>query len=66
MAKALKEAKLNTSWIQPNEHWDNAMSEFVARMLEPSAEEQIPAELSPGGGRDSASRRDQFPLAGLH
>jgi (1->4)-alpha-D-glucan 1-alpha-D-glucosylmutase len=25
MAKALKEAKLNTSWIQPNENWDNAM-----------------------------------------
>ena len=22
MAKALKEAKLNTSWVQPNEHWD--------------------------------------------
>src|SRR5438477_4352680 len=34
MAKALKEAKLNTSWIQPNENWDNAMVEFVARILE--------------------------------
>jgi (1->4)-alpha-D-glucan 1-alpha-D-glucosylmutase len=33
MAKALKEAKLNTSWIQPNEQWDSAMSEFVARVL---------------------------------
>ena len=22
MAKAIKEAKLNTSWIQPNEPWD--------------------------------------------
>ena len=36
MAKALKEAKMNTSWIQPNEQWDSAMSEFVARVLEPS------------------------------
>ncbi|TMP90901.1 MAG: malto-oligosyltrehalose synthase [Verrucomicrobia bacterium] len=35
MAKALKEAKLNTSWIQPNENWDDAMREFVARILEP-------------------------------
>ena len=26
MAKALKEAKLNTSWIQPNEPWDSAMA----------------------------------------
>src|SRR4051794_9170312 len=36
MAKALKEAKMNTSWIQPNEQWDSAMSEFVARVLAPS------------------------------
>jgi len=35
MAKALKEAKLNTSWIQPNENWDDAIREFVARILEP-------------------------------
>lgn len=34
MAKALKEAKLNTSWIQPNENWDNAVREFVAQILE--------------------------------
>src|SRR6266436_3735770 len=34
MAKALKEAKLNTSWIQPNENWDDAMQEFVAGILE--------------------------------
>jgi (1->4)-alpha-D-glucan 1-alpha-D-glucosylmutase len=36
MAKALKEAKLNTSWIQPNEPWDSAMHDFVARVLDPS------------------------------
>jgi (1->4)-alpha-D-glucan 1-alpha-D-glucosylmutase len=36
MAKALKEAKMNTSWIQPNEQWDAAMNEFVARVLDPS------------------------------
>ncbi|PYK42870.1 MAG: malto-oligosyltrehalose synthase, partial [Verrucomicrobia bacterium] len=34
MAKALKEAKLNTSWIQPNENWDDAMQEFVVGILE--------------------------------
>ena len=34
MAKALKEAKLNTSWIQPNENWDDAMQEFVPGILE--------------------------------
>jgi (1->4)-alpha-D-glucan 1-alpha-D-glucosylmutase len=36
MAKALKEAKMNTSWIQPNEQWDSAMSDFVAHVLDPS------------------------------
>ena len=36
MAKALKEAKVNTSWIQPNEEWDSAMSDFVARVLDSS------------------------------
>ncbi|MGI9115790.1 MAG: malto-oligosyltrehalose synthase [Chthoniobacterales bacterium] len=33
MAKALKEAKLNTSWIQPNAEWDDAMADFVANIL---------------------------------
>jgi (1->4)-alpha-D-glucan 1-alpha-D-glucosylmutase len=34
MAKALNEAKLNTSWVQPNEEWLDAMNEFVAHILE--------------------------------
>jgi len=46
MGKALKEAKLNTSWIQPNENWDNAMQEFVARILESSPRNKfLPAFL---------------------
>ena len=36
MAKALKEAKINTSWIQPNEEWDAAVHDFVARILDSS------------------------------
>ena len=36
MAKALHEAKINTSWIQPNEEWDAAMQDFVAKILDPS------------------------------
>jgi (1->4)-alpha-D-glucan 1-alpha-D-glucosylmutase len=37
MTKALKEAKINTSWIQPNEEWDAAMHDFVARILNSSS-----------------------------
>ena len=36
MAKALKEAKINTSWIQPNEEWDAAVHDFIARILDSS------------------------------
>ncbi len=36
MAKALHEAKINTSWIQPNEEWDAAMRDFVATVLDSS------------------------------
>src|SRR5204862_458739 len=36
MGKALHEAKLNTSWIQPNEEWDAAMHDFVRRVLDSS------------------------------
>jgi (1->4)-alpha-D-glucan 1-alpha-D-glucosylmutase len=36
MAKALKEAKLNTSWVQPNEAWDGAVAGFIEKILEPS------------------------------
>jgi (1->4)-alpha-D-glucan 1-alpha-D-glucosylmutase len=46
MAKALKEAKVNTSWIQPNEEWDSAMNEFVARVLDSSPKNKfIPSFL---------------------
>src|SRR6266478_1826271 len=37
MAKALHEAKINTSWIQANEDWDAAMQDFVAKILDASA-----------------------------
>ena len=36
MAKALKEAKINTSWIQPNDEWDAAMHDFAAKILDSS------------------------------
>ena len=35
MLKAVKEAKLNTSWINPNEAYDEALKSFVARILAP-------------------------------
>jgi (1->4)-alpha-D-glucan 1-alpha-D-glucosylmutase len=36
MHKALNEAKLNTSWIQPNEEWLGATRDFVAKIMDGS------------------------------
>ena len=47
MAKALNEAKMNTSWIQPNEQWDRAMHEFIAKILEPSPRNRFLASFLP-------------------
>jgi len=33
MAKALKEAKVNSSWTEPNEAWEQAVARFVERIL---------------------------------
>jgi (1->4)-alpha-D-glucan 1-alpha-D-glucosylmutase len=41
MAKAMKEAKLNTSWVQPNEAWDSAVADFIARILDPGAKSRF-------------------------
>jgi len=34
MLKAIKEAKVNSSWIQPNEDWEAAVKKFIAGALE--------------------------------
>ncbi|MBV8585215.1 MAG: malto-oligosyltrehalose synthase [Verrucomicrobia bacterium] len=35
MLKAIKEAKVNSSWIRPNEEWESAVSRFVVDSLKP-------------------------------
>jgi (1->4)-alpha-D-glucan 1-alpha-D-glucosylmutase len=35
MLKAIKEAKVNSSWISPNEVWEDAVRQYVAKTLEP-------------------------------
>jgi (1->4)-alpha-D-glucan 1-alpha-D-glucosylmutase len=34
IVKAIKEAKVNSSWIQPNEGWENAATQFVGKTLD--------------------------------
>ncbi len=35
LLKALKEAKTNSSWVEPNEEWENAARAFVAATIDP-------------------------------
>ena len=46
MQKAMKEAKLHTSWINPDEHYERAVREFVAALLDPSRSGAFVEDLS--------------------
>jgi (1->4)-alpha-D-glucan 1-alpha-D-glucosylmutase len=46
MNKALNEAKVNTSWVQPNEEWLSATRQFVSKILQPHPKNRfLPAFL---------------------
>jgi (1->4)-alpha-D-glucan 1-alpha-D-glucosylmutase len=46
MLKATKEAKVNTSWINPNEAYDEAVRAFVSRSLEPGPDNRFLADFA--------------------
>jgi (1->4)-alpha-D-glucan 1-alpha-D-glucosylmutase len=45
MQKATKEAKVHTSWINPNEEYDAAVRQFIFRLLPDSSEDPFFQEL---------------------
>src|SRR6185503_6803868 len=47
MRKALNEAKINTSWVQPNETWLSATNDFVAKILEPGPRNKFLPQFLP-------------------
>ncbi len=47
MTKAIKEAKVNSSWIQPNEAWDEAVGRFIEKMLTPASGAAFLQEFEP-------------------
>ena len=38
MQKALREAKVHSSWLSPNQSWEDAIDRFIERILAPSPE----------------------------
>jgi (1->4)-alpha-D-glucan 1-alpha-D-glucosylmutase len=49
MIKAIKEAKVNSSWVRPNEDWEEAVNRFAAAILEP--EHGFRAKVDPVAAR---------------
>lgn len=47
MEKAIKEAKVNTSWVNPHEDWERAVAAFVAAVLDPMRSERFWGDLLP-------------------
>ena len=45
MTKALREAKLHTSWINVNAPYERAVDEFIGRLLEPATGASFLADL---------------------
>jgi (1->4)-alpha-D-glucan 1-alpha-D-glucosylmutase len=51
MEKALREAKVNTSWLEPNAAWDEAVRTFIAALLTPGPRNRFPESFTPLAGR---------------
>ncbi len=51
MAKAQHEAKVNSSWMEPNAAWDGAVRDFIAAILAPGARNRFLQSLATLAGR---------------
>jgi (1->4)-alpha-D-glucan 1-alpha-D-glucosylmutase len=49
--KAVNEAKLNTTWVEPNDAWLNAGDRFIDRMLSPETGQAFIASIVPRAAR---------------
>ena len=47
MLKAAREAKVNTSWINPHKEYEDALAEFMERILDPHAPDSFLASFVP-------------------
>ncbi len=51
MIKALREAKVNTSWLNPNVAYDEGVEQFVRAILDPTKSEAFLADIEPWAQR---------------
>ena len=55
MTKAMHEAKVHTSWINPNEAYDEAVAAFVARIWTSPTECRVPERSAIFSGESAIS-----------
>ena len=63
MQKALHEAKVHTSWVNPNNEYEQAVTKFVERVLEPSPGNVFLAGAAPISSADREGRNVEFARA---
>jgi (1->4)-alpha-D-glucan 1-alpha-D-glucosylmutase len=51
MLKAIKEAKVHTSWVNPNQAYDEAMHNFVSEILPDNPDEEFVKDIEKFAGR---------------
>ena len=52
MTKALREAKLHTSWINVNAPYERGVAQFIDLLLQPSSGDAVPRRAAALRGRD--------------
>ena len=63
MLKAVREAKVHTSWLTPNQHYEDALKTFVERVLDrPGRQVPAGAPALPAAGR--RDRDGELAVAG--
>jgi (1->4)-alpha-D-glucan 1-alpha-D-glucosylmutase len=51
MVKAVREAKVNSSWLEPNAAWEEAVRAFVAALLDPDGPKRFSKSFAPLAAR---------------
>ena len=60
MEKAVREAKVNSSWLEPNAAWDEAVREFVGALLTSNERNRFPRTHRAAGSTHRPTRGGEF------
>jgi (1->4)-alpha-D-glucan 1-alpha-D-glucosylmutase len=47
MGKAVREAKVNSSWLEPNAAWESALTDFIGQLLAPGPKNRFVPAIAP-------------------